>query len=166
MHFHSRLSSGLVVLSSVFAIAGPPASSAPEGGAASAKATLRSESQAVGFGMEIVSALERATDVGPADPELRLSLCVSIPYAHPEALQEFADAVSNPSSPTYRNFITPEQVGERFGMSIDKVNEIADYLVSNGFEITMISKNHTTIQAFATVATPPKCSSRRTSRPT
>jgi len=152
MHFHSRSTSGLLVLSSLLAVAAAPVPSASEGGASSSKQSIQSRGEFVGIGMDFVPAFERATDVGAADPETRLSLCVSMPFAQPEALQAFADAVSNPNSPTYRNFITPEEVGERFGLPTATVNEVAAYLAANGFEITMVSKNRTTIQGFATVA--------------
>jgi subtilase family serine protease len=152
MHVHTRSTSGLLVVASLFAIAAAPVSSSSEGGASSSKQSVHPRGETVGIGMEFVPALDRATDVGPANPETRLSLCVSMPYARPEALQEFADAVSNPQSPTYRNFITPDEVGERFGIPTATVNEVAGYLTSNGFEVTMVSKNRTTILAYATVA--------------
>src|SRR5213594_1398219 len=80
------------------------------------------------IGMQIVPALQRATDVGPASPPRVLDLCVSMPFARPEAMQAFVDSVSNPSSPEYRNFITPEEVGARFGLAVEQVNQVADYL--------------------------------------
>src|SRR5689334_9357945 len=104
------------------------------------------------FGMEVLPVLQRATDVGPADPDRPLSLCVSMPYARPEAMQAFVDSVSNPGSPDYLHFITPEEVGERFGLEVDQVNQVAGYLRGAGFTLTMISKNRTTILADATVA--------------
>ncbi|MBI3721295.1 MAG: hypothetical protein HY248_01975, partial [Fimbriimonas ginsengisoli] len=125
-----------------------PGMAPSEGPSASQKSGI----QVAPIGMEPVYGLARATDVGPANPDQPLSLCVSMPFARPEALQQFVDAVSNPNSAIYRHFITPEEVGERFGLPMDQVNQVASYLREHGFDLTMISKNHTTIIANGTVA--------------
>ena len=104
------------------------------------------------IGMQLLPALQRADDIGPANRERVLDLAVSMPFAKPEAMQRFIDSVSNPSSPDYRHFITPDEVGERFGLPIDRVEQVADYLTQNGFTITLLAKNHLAILANATVA--------------
>ena len=67
--------------------------------------------------MEPLPVLQRAKDVGPANPGETLVIAVSLPIAQPEAMQAFVDDVSNPKSPNYRQFISPEDVGARFGVS-------------------------------------------------
>jgi subtilase family serine protease len=131
----------LLLISSVFLGAGQVASTGNAPG-----------TQAVPIGMEPVIGLQRATDVGPANPEEVLSLTVSMPFARPGELQAFVDSVSDPRSRAYRNFITPEEVGARFGLDAGEVERVADYLRGHGFSITMVSKNRTTILANATVA--------------
>ena len=145
------ISSSLLVLSTSLVLGAAPSAFSSEGSSSSSKAAATGLEFAP-IGMDPVYGLARATDVGAANPEQMLSLCVSMPYARPEAMQEFVDAVSNPNSPMYRQFITPEEVGERFGLPMDQVNQVADYLRGQGFELTMISKNHTTIIANGTVA--------------
>jgi len=53
-------------------------------------------------GMELLPALARAKDVGPAPAEHLLRIAVSLPSGRPEALQVFVDVVSNPHSARYR----------------------------------------------------------------
>src|SRR5258707_13479813 len=61
-------------------------------------------------GMELLPALQRAKDVGPAPADQRLGIAVSLPFARPEAVQAFVDAVSNPHSAHYPQFLTPHEV--------------------------------------------------------
>ncbi len=102
--------------------------------------------------MERVSALERATDVGPARADQTLYLCVALPYAKPAEMQRFVDSVCNPKSPTYGQFITPEEVGARFGLLQTQVERVADYLRGHGISVTLVAKNRISILAEATVA--------------
>ena len=91
--------------------------------------------------MERVSALDRATDIGAAQADRKLYLHVALPYAQPEAMQRFVSSVSNPKSPSYGQFITPEEVGERFGLPQTDVDRVANYLRGHGIEVTLVAKN-------------------------
>src|SRR5438067_503096 len=103
-------------------------------------------------GMDVLPVLQRAQDIGAADGSQLLTLAVSMPFAHPEEMQAFVDGVSNPHSPTYRQFITPEEVGERFGLPTSQVQQVADYLQASGFTITLVAKTHLSVLASCTVA--------------
>ena len=117
--------------------------SLPGGAANPQLATLR---------MERVSALDRATDVGPAQADRTLYLHVAMPYAQPEAMERFVESVSDPRSPSYGKFITPEEVGERFGLPQTQVDRVANYLRGHGIAVTLVAKNRISILAEATVA--------------
>jgi len=103
-------------------------------------------------GMELLPAIQRAQDIGPAPAEHVLTLAVSLPYAQPDAMQAFVDALSDPHSAQYRKFITPAEVGARFGQPESVVSSVAQYLVQNGFELTLVAQNRLAILAQATVA--------------
>jgi hypothetical protein len=79
-------------------------------------------------------------------------LAIGLQPARPDALQAFCDSVSNPKSPNYRNFITPEEVGIRFGAAEADVDAVADYLQRNGMTISLIASNRMAILADSTVA--------------
>ena len=56
--------------------------------------------------------------VGPVDLRAQMRKpdgTVSMQPRDPAGMQNFADNVSSPSSPYYRQFITPVQFGEKFG---------------------------------------------------
>jgi hypothetical protein len=103
-------------------------------------------------GMELLPALARAQDVGPAPAGDLLSVAVSLPFAQPEAAQAFVDDVSNPHSPRYRQFLSPAEVGARFGKPEPVVAALAQYLEQQGFEITLVAQNRLAILARCTVA--------------
>jgi hypothetical protein len=62
------------------------------------------------------------------------------------------DAVSNPKDPSYRHFLTPEEVGARFGPSPSAVEAVAGYLQSKGLQVDRVGKAHLTILASGSVA--------------
>ncbi len=102
--------------------------------------------------VEIPAKVRSSVMIAVASPFQKLNVTVSLPYADPVGVQAFADSVSDPSSPNYRKFITPEEVGERFGVSAGQQNEIAAYLASRGFKISIVSKNRLSVMGEATVA--------------
>src|SRR2546428_8195134 len=81
--------------------------------------------------MELLPALQRATDVGGASPDQVLHIAVSLPFAHPSAVQSFVGSVSDPRSQEYGHFLVPEEIGERFGLSTSQVESVADHLRRN-----------------------------------
>ena len=97
--------------------------------------------------VEVPGAIKHSLKLGHTDPVKKLYVTVSLPYGDPAGMQAFVDSVSNPASPNYRNFITPEQVGARFGLSDDKVGAVASYLRSQGIKVNLVSKNHLGILA-------------------
>lgn len=50
-------------------------------------------------------------------------------------LAEYAKAANDPTSPVYRQWLTPEAIGERFGASVSDYTALAAYLTSNGIAV-------------------------------
>ena len=96
--------------------------------------------------------VQRSLSLGQKSGADLLHLAVSLPYGDPVGIQKFADAVSNPKSPLYRHFITPDEVGRRFGLPAYRVERVRQYLASQGMTIRLVGKNHLSILADATVA--------------
>ena len=96
--------------------------------------------------------LDRSIQVGHADQLQQMHVTVSMPFADAAAMEQYAESVSDPNSPNYRHFITPEQVGERFGISQERVQAISDYLQSQGLTVTLVAKNRLTVSCEGTLA--------------
>lgn len=90
--------------------------------------------------------------IGPKPATDILHISMAMPYADPVGMQKFVDSVSNPQSPDYRKFLTPDQVGSRFGLPASSVKKVSDYLASQGMKIRLVGKNRLSILADATVA--------------
>ena len=96
--------------------------------------------------------LQRAPPTDPVSLIRRLSFDLTGLPPTPEEMQAFADSVSNPNSQNYRQFLSPEEIGERFGPPQSQLDDIAGYLAENGFSISLVGKNRLGIMASATVA--------------
>ena len=100
---------------------------------------------------DVLGVVHRSLKVGHTDSKKLLHVAVSLPYGNPAGMQAFVDSVSNPKSPNYRHYITPDEVGARYGLSTDKVTAVTDYLKSQGIKVSLVSKNHLSILADCTV---------------
>ena len=106
----------------------------------------------VDIAVELLPVLERAIRIGHADPSQLLHVSVSLPFADLAAAEAFAESVSDPKSPNFRHFITPEEGGARFGLPMERVQAVADYLTSQGLNVTLVGKNRLTVMCEGTVA--------------
>src|ERR1051326_128411 len=84
----------------------------------------------------VIPAVQQSKILGPASGSEILYLAVSLEPRFPAELKAFCDSGSNPNSPNYRHFLTPEQVGENFGATSTDVNNVVAFLKSQGMEIT------------------------------
>jgi subtilase family serine protease len=107
---------------------------------------------AAALDIETPAVVARSVRLGHTSPQHLLHISVSLTPTDPFGLQAYADSVSNPASPNYRKFLTPEQVGAMFGVSQAAVNQVADYLKSKGLTIRLVAKNHLSVLADGTVA--------------
>ena len=58
------------------------------------------------------------------------------PDASQEAsLEALLAAQQDPQSPEYRRWLTPEEFGERFGVSESDINQLVAWLTSHGFQV-------------------------------
>lgn len=80
-----------------------------------------------------------------------LHVSVSLPYGDQGAMESYADSVSDPTSPNYRAFLTPDEIGARFGLPMQFVQKVRDYLTGQGFKVTLVGKNRLGILAEGTV---------------
>jgi len=80
-----------------------------------------------------------------------LHLAISLNYRDPAGAQKFVDSVSDPRSPSYRHFISPAEVGRRFGLAPAEVSKVTAYLKSQGMRIRLVGQNRLSILVDATV---------------
>jgi subtilase family serine protease len=64
-----------------------------------------------------------------------LGIDVALQLQNAKGLAQYAAAVADPSSPSYRKFLTPAEIGERFGASSANVTAVAKYFESYGLHV-------------------------------
>jgi len=104
------------------------------------------------LGKTLPAQISQAEPIGAKPRSDLLHIAVSLPYRDPVGMQQFVDSVSDPKSPDYRHFVTPEEVGRRFGLPSSAVQKVVDYLRSVGMQVRLQGKNHLSVLADATVA--------------
>ena len=109
-------------------------------------------SRKVDLSFPTLDVIQRSNRVGHADPSRVMHVSVSLPSADSAALEAFAESVSAPDSPNFRKFLTPEEVGARFGLPAERVQAIADWLAGQGINVTLVAKNRMAILCEGTVA--------------
>jgi subtilase family serine protease len=99
--------------------------------------------------------VRRSSDLGaaPAAQKLEsLSLRFSLTAAQQADLTQLLAAQMTPGSPSYHQWLTPEQYGARFGLSSGDLSKVSAWLTSQGFSITGTARSSTFIRFSGTVA--------------
>ena len=100
----------------------------------------------------IPRAVSRARKVRRLEAKQTLSAFVCFKFADPKAAQDCADAVSDPASPLYGHWLTPQEIGERFGPSQADYDAVGNWLKAQGLTIEETSANRMTLRAGGSAA--------------
>jgi uncharacterized protein (TIGR03437 family) len=89
-----------------------------------------------------------ANDAGAVDSSFPLPYITML--LHPTAaqqtsLQQLLQDQQNPASPSYHQWLTPEQYADRFGVSSSDAAQIVAWLESQGFQVDPVSRSRTFI---------------------
>jgi kumamolisin len=79
-------------------------------------------------------AVTNATYVGPAN-FASLGVSVAVQMQNEAGLISYAQQVSNPKSALYRQFLTPQDIANRFGATSANYNAVAQYFVNDGLHV-------------------------------
>ncbi|HLI59771.1 MAG TPA: S53 family peptidase [Solirubrobacteraceae bacterium] len=133
--FRGPLAAGAVAAASLALASGASA--------ATSKTTLNST---------VAPAATAAPTVGAVPGGARVSFQVNLPPTDPAGAAALARAVSDPSSSSYREYLTPAQWEARFSPSGATVAIVEKYLRSQGFKVSGVSADRMTIQASGSAA--------------
>lgn len=87
----------------------------------------------------------KSTLVGHMAPATVLNMSISIAPADRKAFQAYADAISNPNNAEYRHFLTPKELGQKFGASQATIDSVVSYLKSKKMTVSLVSDSHLAI---------------------
>ncbi len=85
-------------------------------------------------------------------PTETLRINLVLPLRDPAGLEQFLRDVYDPSSPSYRRFLTVPEFTARFGPTQEDYDAVIDYVTSRGLTITGGSRDAMDVQAEGTVA--------------
>jgi subtilase family serine protease len=94
-----------------------------------------------------------ARDLGTLSPKARVAMTFALAPRDPEALKEYATAVSTPGSSVYRQYLTPQQIAQRFGPTESQINAVEDSLRAHGLTPGAVSPNRFSLHLTATAQT-------------
>jgi kumamolisin len=95
----------------------------------------------------VLPGLAQTTRTGDVPRTQRMSVAVSLTPSNSQQLDGFVKQVSDPTSPRYGHYLTPEQFTARYGASQDAVDKVAGYLKQKGLTVDSVSPNHLLIDA-------------------
>lgn len=94
-------------------------------------------------------------DRGLAPLDLRLDrmlLVLKRSHEQESALQKLLEDQQDKSSPRYRQWLTPEQFGQQFGLADSDIQKVTGWLQGHGFHDVRVSKGRTVIEFSGTAA--------------
>ena len=90
--------------------------------------------------------------VSAANPGDDIGFRVYLGWNNPAAVEALAQAVSNPTSSSYRAFLTPQQFRQQFAPSQAQVGAVQAWLRSQGFTVEYTPQNNHYVSAEGTIA--------------
>ena len=90
--------------------------------------------------------------VAPGFPMEHMILTLLPDAGQQDALNQLLDAQHNPESPYYHQWLTPEQYGERFGISDADTAQIVEWLQGHGLEVEEVTAGRRAIVFSGTAA--------------
>src|SRR5213594_4468196 len=89
---------------------------------------------------------------GPADPTSYVGFRVYLGWNNPSKVEALAQAVSDPKSSSYGQYLTPSQFHQQFAPSQSQVGAVQSWLRSQGFSVEYTPGNNLYVSAEGTVA--------------
>jgi subtilase family serine protease len=101
---------------------------------------------AQGVGRQILaghvpSAVAGSRALGPMDRSARLNLSIGLPLRNEAQLETLLAQITDPKSPNYRHFLTPDQFAAQFGPSESDYQAMIAFAQENGLTVTKSHSN-------------------------
>jgi len=120
----------------------------------SAFAVRPSEDVSVVFAGSVPPQARPERDRGPADPDApmeRMLLPLQRRAGADAEIESLLARQQDPASADYHRWLTPEEFGNRFGLSDEEIQEIVDWLSEQGFRLDSVGRGRGWIQFSGTV---------------
>jgi subtilase family serine protease len=81
-----------------------------------------------------------------------LDISVGLQIRNPGAFDNLLGAMYDPASPTYHQYLTPDQFTQNFAPTDDQVQQVEDYFQSQGMTVTNVAPDNLLLDVQSTVA--------------
>ena len=98
------------------------------------------------------TAASAATELSATPADATINFNVGLTLKNPSGAVALEQAVSDPSSPSYRQFLTPAQWESHFSPTQASVAAVTSWLKSQGIEVEAVTPDRMTVQASGTAA--------------
>jgi len=89
--------------------------------------------------------------LGPMAPTSKLTLLILLRPSNPTALEDEVQAVSTPTSPSYKHFLRKGQFGKEFGATSSTISEVKKALAGVGLKSIRVDSSHLQISVTSRV---------------
>ena len=93
-----------------------------------------------------------AKKIGPMSADEVMHFSIELPLRNQSELNDLLKKISDPASPDYRQFLTPEQFDERFGPTAADFQAVIEFAQANGFTVRSQPKSRLLLPVTASVA--------------
>src|SRR6202167_291480 len=93
-----------------------------------------------------------ARSMGRLPSTQTLNLVITLPLRNQDQLDQLLKDLYDPSSPSYRQFLTVDQFTEQFGPTQQDYEAVINFAKQNGLTVTAISPNRVNVQVSGSVA--------------
>jgi subtilase family serine protease len=101
--------------------------------------SANADTATLGITQNLLPGLANATDLGAAPAATPLHLVVSLARPNPAGEQALLDAEHDPSSPSYGQFLTPDQFAQQFGVPAAQRSAVTSFLTGGGLTVASVS---------------------------
>jgi subtilase family serine protease len=108
--------------------------------------------QRVSLYNQTVPLVQQAHLLQAASANQQLNLSIGLQLRNQADLDSLLNALYDPQSPQYHQFLAPEQFNQLFAPTPDQVQQVIAYLQSQGLTVTNVAPNNLLIDATGTVA--------------
>lgn len=95
--------------------------------------------------------LTQAQAIGPVISVMKTRILIGLKLRKAEELDAIIAAMSNPSSPWFHKFLTPQEFLTRYGPTEPDVKKVVDFLTSKGLTVTEVSSNRLLVEVEGTL---------------
>jgi Pro-kumamolisin, activation domain len=91
--------------------------------------------------------------VGPVDPTTTIEFDLGLPDRNQSELNELLNEISDPSSPEYRQYLTPDEFTAMFGPTVCDYDAVVAWAKAQGFTVAMTYSDRSLVDLTAPAST-------------